>query len=1729
MATVGTISAIFSSDTAGLKKGIDNSVAYFQKLQKEIEDVVEVLEEFTDEVKKQAQAASDALSGLNTTATLTVDADTSQARRGIAEIEQSIERVNQASPTIDVAVNAAPAAAAVESVSVAVGQMDTSLAAVSEGAAPAAAQATDQVAASAERARTSLASMVIGAGRVVSVTSTAVAAYRSFREALLGNISAITGARDSAQAYAIVQSALRGNAAATSIVLNAMGNTFMQMTRNLFSAEGALLALETGLSRVLQAVGVSDEGLREAIQTLSRYTLEQISSASTSTLAQKSVELLSQAYEGAATRLGNWFVNSERAVAVTERLGQALDFVVTTINNRLTSAEEVLGRYLARFDVTQRVSNITAAAFDRVVGAVNRVVRAASDSTTVLGKITNALAEVGSIVRSAFGAVGTAVGNAGRRILSLIPSLEQVRTSIGHLLETTTHYMHILGGLWESFNFVRAAMHANSEEFIHLIGHLIATEAAIGGVLGALSALVAGESMLAGAATGAASSIAGFSAFFPTMIGLGTLAAATTEEITHELQELSIAFQKTDQMASRFGATTQEMQKLELAAANTAVGMGQLGKAQQSFFSNLSKIRGGQLNVENVREAKLAFDRLGISVEDIKEKNPREIFAEVAEKVSEIEDPADRAAAAFDLFGKQGAAILPALKEFGELEDDFARVGGAVASLDFSRLLAVETSFDRLEASAKALEGAMLLPFAESKKGLNNFTAEVVGGLVPAMASIGSLFADMSRPFAAMLEVLGRLFNIAGRIVGVFVSLTATLSYASSWAVAFDGLQQGIFDVLKPLETVIGVIEEITAAIVEFMRPSIDGFGMLFQIIGRGVGVLLGFAAVTVGIAAGAAASWLVYTLAVNTATAAMVRFAVQAVITWIAALGPLGIAIALMVGVGAAMYALVQYAEPLARLFTRIGAALGFVGKEAEKIDAAKASVQELAETASAAGAGDVRELAASISQSRGEIDDLIISSAKYGQAGSEAASAAQKQFKKLQQELADGKLTAEEFDEAVAKNAQNLEDNLSALKNDSPEITLKKNLELYKSLDDAVKSAGKSVRDLAAGTVVNDKLFPTSEAIKAAAETYKNEYSKAIEEIKKKQQSGGFTEQLANQAKELEDQLASGSIGQDEYEMKKMGLDSTSAQEEAQKAAEDVKRTFDRQMEQIGKDTSFATDIRKQLEDAFLSPVEKFEKKLKEINDNKSLTPEEKALAEKNLRKETKQQLVGQSASEKFQDRQRDLLQASRTKLIEPGQMANEMLKNSNELASALGIAVNPARTMEVALYSLDEALNKGAINANDYADGVKNAKDKFLESLGIERSQSEKDNERLSNLQQQFDAGKITAAQFEKGKQGLSNEVFGKSQAQQFADQEERIRNAIANGTDDGRGGAALRKLSMDKMNSVGLTASPEARLQAQIDKIDDAFGVTGMNAKDAAAKLRQVPGATEAYRRAVEKAGKSLIDSLGVNKTPMETFTSNLESISEKFGVTGKTVEESRNQLRGNAQALKLFDRAIKDSRDSLLQSLGVEKSPQEVFEESMRKIQEAAATPGGLTAQEAAKASAETMRKRDEALGGESTSGFVNEYARKKNAIEQAFGVGGSKDKEKYDNALRNLNKGLPGMDKESPVAEFQRNLERLSAVFGENSKEFKEGKLNLQAQLQEELRPLAGSLAPERRGIESADARSKAGVDTFFRILRGRDDPSLKAQLDTARNTKILADAAANANAKPLLVQLNPR
>ena len=1531
---------------------------------------------------------------------------------------------------------------------------------------------------------------------------------------------------------------------------------------------------------------------------------------------------------------------------------------------------------------------------------------------------------------AAYGLVATAVYNSSS-------AMEFFQRIIQGVSSTTTQAAARVGILSSAFSNLLPAIElvvgaANEDislaQYAALTARVVATSAALGAAGGALSAFAAGTSMAGGAATEAVASVGSLANAIPAIAPLAIGAAVATGRFAHELEELSLAAQATDQMSTRFGSSQAEMSKLRLAAQNTNVSMGQLAKGQQAFYTNLSKVKIGQLNVESVREAKLAYDRLGVSINELKEMSPQDAFNEVAEKLSQVEDPAKRTAIAFDLFGKQGAAILPALKEVGELEADFQRVGGALTDIDFQRFLVLETSFDRLKASSANLGQTLLIPFVELQKAFNNLTADLQGGLTIALTPIMGVLADMTKPLAVVIELFGRVLNIMLRLAGVVGTVaTAFLDFAMI-ADLVTAVGDAFTYMLSFVESAVTVLEKIASVIASLLRPSITslsesiyGFGKVFgevvvgaivslalfnlamqstavqaaasaaityAAIGAGLfGVIIAAIPVFVGYMALYAASWI-------TSAATALTSAITIHAAWLLALGPIGLVIGgielaaaaflglyaacgglddILSAIGSVLYYIGEATGVVAVIelisaafgsiyavgagiygvFASIGEAFGLVGSEAEKIDAATASTRELAEAAAEARksagqkaaekiseataptaatvqvdfGGDetaqvnfeksraaavefgmsmgftaeqvesaiavvedttrslsgfisrasaeyaesfkgpsVEEITASIDAARGSMGNLIIESARFGDAGADAANQATEDFNELQKKLSEGKITLEQFDEGAANLSSNLEDNLRTLRDDSPQITLKKNAELYKQLDDAVKSAGKSVRDVSAGMVVGDKFFPSSETVKANAESYKNEYAAALDGIKKKLQSGGFTEELKVKRENLQSDFDSGKISKDEFTTRKLELDTTSAQEQASIAGEEAKRAFDRQFKKLGEDVSFAENIRKELETAFLSPVQKFEKELRKIKDNPELSDIEKALASTNIRKQAREGIVGRSAQSQFQERSRDVQQAAEAGLINADELNAELKKAADDFASAVGVTKTPfeafsssldniAKQFGFAGQPIDVVREKLKGNAEQLANfdrALKESRDNLLASLGIEKTPQQVFDEQIKKIdeavnatdpnkritQEQADQAKTVATRKRDESLGAGADVGG-----QLRERQAKIEEAFGGGKDPAKLAVAQNRLDIDRRSAAGLDATPAQALQAGIDKINDAFGDAGKGTAEYNEAIKKNSDAVKASlgveksgaekiaeaRKKLEQAVKdgviteaeknkalkeqrdSLLSSLGIQKTPAQDF------------------EDAVTKIKENAAELSPEELAkgLKEAKDKLLSSLGIDKSPAEQATETLKKLREAFGK-GQISAEEFAKGSQKAKDSLLQSLGIPLDP--VTQLKERLNDLGEAFSKGLISQEEftrGQDEAKRSM---LPGGEAESPVKKFQRDIEAVERAAGEgliSDSELADRKKNLQAQLQEDLKPALDSTKADRRGIEASDARSKGGVDTFFRILRGNDNPSLKAQLEVARNTKILAEASKNPQARPVITQLS--
>lgn len=268
------------------------------------------------------------------------------------------------------------------------------------------------------------------------------------------------------------------------------------------------------------------------------------------------------------------------------------------------------------------------------------------------------------------------------------------------------------------------------------------------------------------------------------------LAAATIATVsrTKELIDAQAKF------ADSVGISTESLAGLEHAASINGATNENLRKGLERLIVNVNDFKKG------VGEAVPAFERLGISLKDIENLSPDEMFALIGDKLNEIPDQSERAALSYDIFGRSGIKLVKTLEQGTEGLRDFKEEAEKLG-LTLSRIdaLQVEEANDALTRA-----GAVGKGFA------NQLTVE----LAPAIQAVAELYLD------AALKAEG---------FGSTASLVGDLAVAAVGGIG-DGWENLNLIILKNRERLTEILG-LTLKIAAYNPGSlvIDPFGNLFR------------------------------------------------------------------------------------------------------------------------------------------------------------------------------------------------------------------------------------------------------------------------------------------------------------------------------------------------------------------------------------------------------------------------------------------------------------------------------------------------------------------------------------------------------------------------------------------------------------------------------------------------------------------------------------------------------------------------------------------------------------------------------------------------------------------------------------------------------------------------------------------------------------------------------------
>lgn len=234
----------------------------------------------------------------------------------------------------------------------------------------------------------------------------------------------------------------------------------------------------------------------------------------------------------------------------------------------------------------------------------------------------------------------------------------------------------------------------------------------------------------------------------------------------------------------RLGIGISDLQAYQLAAGNAGIEAGALTGILGKLNKAAGEIKLGTGSDKTIE----AFQAIGVSVEEIQQSKPAELFEKVIEGLGGISDPAARAALAMQVFGKSGQVALTlvadgaeSLRESRGLLDELGlslsqidgdnvdRANDAIGTLSF----VAEAAKQKIGAELAPTIAAVAEQILETGRNGETMGQQISSGVSTAVAGMSQLVSAslaIGNAFSAVFNLIGAGFAGAGAAVLGFAS-----------------------------------------------------------------------------------------------------------------------------------------------------------------------------------------------------------------------------------------------------------------------------------------------------------------------------------------------------------------------------------------------------------------------------------------------------------------------------------------------------------------------------------------------------------------------------------------------------------------------------------------------------------------------------------------------------------------------------------------------------------------------------------------------------------------------------------------------------------------------------------------------------------------------------------------------------------------------------------------------
>lgn len=339
---------------------------------------------------------------------------------------------------------------------------------------------------------------------------------------------------------------------------------------------------------------------------------------------------------------------------------------------------------------------------------------------------------------------------------------------------------------------------------------------------------------------------------------LGTAIGGATASLVSNAKETSEYADTVDKMSQKLGVSAEAYQEWDYVMNISGTSMQSMQMGMKTLTNKLDDAKNGS------EDAAEMFAKLGLSMENIQGMSREEIFEAAINGFQGMEDSAERAALANDLFGKSGQELAPlfntSAEETEKLRQEVKDLGGVMSDDAVKAGAAFKDSLTGLQTSLTGAKNNIMSNFLPSlttmtdglakifsgdtsgiellKQGIDDFASKLNEKLPKILETVSKVAESLIDALPAFFDTIAQqLPSLLERLIPVLINAVVGLSDAivKSLPKIMEAIQKNIKVISSGLTKIFSALGKIILQLLPTLLPTLLQIGIeLIKELSRG-------------------------------------------------------------------------------------------------------------------------------------------------------------------------------------------------------------------------------------------------------------------------------------------------------------------------------------------------------------------------------------------------------------------------------------------------------------------------------------------------------------------------------------------------------------------------------------------------------------------------------------------------------------------------------------------------------------------------------------------------------------------------------------------------------------------------------------------------------------------------------------------------------------------------------